>query len=316
MATSFEIKSYAQQYLDDIFNLSKVPGILSKGNGAICHFNRLNLEQIKYLINENETLANTKHQGWHSLHYAALNPDFRVFQYIFKRFLDSGATVLPITEKEKKKIASGTSLTDFCLINDQEKVYAMLTTILKNPDENIKDLLFKSLVYKSPNCVKYFTGFLGEQAQPVLFKYYNNSYLDSHTNKEVYRGHYLITNGLAYNIAALFNYGIDINYRDEDNNSYFLVTLKILNTYIQEYNQPKRADIFRRSVLFFLKNEFTLDEKNLDGDSPRSFLVSILNNCSSNVETDLREIITAYDHKKLSHLFATEEKKPVKKMKI
>lgn len=277
---------------------------------------KLEYKQIKEVFKRSPQFANSFSDGWHSLHYACLSNNPQIVSMVIDEAINQGVTEYPTTQKAKRGAAKGVSLSNFCASLDLDESFATVLLNLSTPEnQNFETTIKYAFSYGSPKVTNLLKKIYTENFQNVMLSFYC---FEKEEEKKVRNNfHTIFVNNFKCNPEKLLDYGIDINYKLDNQRTYFTNTLYWLNQYSYLIEENLKEDKFKNLILFFLENGENLDDKDGLGDSPRELIKNLKNKIfdSKTVEI-IDDSFVLFDKLSLNNKLNKSNQNKVTKLKI
>jgi hypothetical protein len=313
------IISFAKSFLSEPYSEEYLNKIADKNHKKFLNnLSSLDEKQITRILSEHPDYANKMHGGWHSLNYAALLNNHHILEKFMQHAINNGLSSLPRTEKVKKGVPASLNLLTFCAAMNCEKSYAKLLTYLNNPEEqDFEHAMDYAMLFNSPRTLKFLHKLVGpEQSQKAMLEFFDKNQKTSYGYRSNVQ--YVLKNHFKYNPERFEDYGVDINFKQEDLSNYFTMTLRVMADDFYELDDNNdNFDKVKKAISYFLEKGFNFDEKDGRGATPREYINSLINNTSSSYYSDqIEKYVKELEQKSLDNQLVKKTNPEPKKIKI
>ncbi len=310
------IINFAKEYTNRNYNDEFYKKLSSNKKTFLSSLPKLEHRQIKEVLKISPQFSNSFSDGWHSVHYACLSNNAQIVSTVIDGAINQGITEYPTTQKAKRGVAKGVSLLNFCASLDLDESFATVLLNLSAPEsQNFEVTLKYAFLYGSPKVTNLLKTIYPENFQKIILSSYC---FMKEENKKVKNNFFgVFIDNFKYNPEKFLDYGIDINYKLENERTYFTNTLYWLNQYSHLIEDEMKGDKFKNLILFFLKNGENLDDKDGYGDSPRDLIKNIKNKIfdSKTIES-IDDSESLFDKLSLNNKLNQSNQKQTTKLKI
>ncbi len=308
LAKDYLNKPYSEDYISDI---SKTP---KKFFASIVN---LNEHQIRKVLTKKPEYSNVISDGWHSLNYACLTNNPEIVSLFIEKSIANGLTHLPKTTKSKKGIPNNLTLLHFCSAFDLDKSYAKILTCLTNLEEQEFNITLRyGLFFNNSKVPLFVKPIIGEDIyQKEMLDFYVSHWKNENGSIKP-RSHDIFIKNFKGNIDKFKDFEIDVCFKLDGRKNYFTSTLEMFINYQYEIEEMG-FDKFKKTINYFLSNGYSLNEKDGEDKTPRSYLERFIKNVNDfSFENALTKFIPEIEKKSLSNELKNENTLKTKKIKI